>query len=127
MKFKGNMRGAGVGLSVVALALSIALAPTPAAARVIVGFGFGVPIVPAPWYYAPPPVVYAPPPVIYAPPPVMIAPPPQPAYVSQPAQTWYYCDNPKGYYPYVASCSGAWRQVPAQPPSGPIQQSGPVQ
>jgi hypothetical protein len=127
MTFKGNTRGAGVGLSAVALVFGVAFAPAPAAARVIVGFGFGVPIVPAPWYYAPPPVVYAPPPVIYAPPPVMVAPPPQPAYVSQPTQTWYYCDNPKGYYPYVASCSGAWRQVPAQPPSGPEQQSGPVQ
>jgi hypothetical protein len=120
MKFKGNMRGAAVGLGAVALTCGVALAPAPAAARVIVGFGFGVPIVPAPWYYAPPPVVYAPPPVVYAP-------PPQPAYVSQPGQMWYYCENPRGYYPYVASCSGAWRQVPAQPPSGPVQQSGPVQ
>ena len=80
----------------------------PASARVVVGFGFGVPVVPAPWYYAPPPVVYAPPPVVYAP-------PPQPAYVSQPSQNWYYCDNPRGYYPYVASCAAGWRQVPAQP------------
>jgi hypothetical protein len=91
----------------------------PAAARVVVGFGFGVPVVPAPWYYAPPPVVYAPPPVVYAPPPVAVSPPvavaPQPAYVSQPTQNWYYCDNPRGYYPYVASCASGWRQVPAQP------------
>jgi hypothetical protein len=88
---------------------------TPAAARVVVGFGFGVPVVPAPWYYAPPPVVYAPPPVVYAPPPVPVA----PAYVSGPAQNWYYCDNPRGYYPYVATCSTSWRQVPAQQSSAP--------
>jgi len=30
-------------------------------------------------------------------------------------QSWYYCDNPKGYYPYVSSCSSGWRQVPARP------------
>ena len=117
----------GAGLAALAVASSFALAATPAAARVVVGFGFGFPVVPAPWYYAPPPVVYAPPPVVYAPPPVVVSPPPQPAYVSQPTQTWYYCDNPKGYYPYVATCSGAWRQVPAQPPSEHEQQSGPVQ
>jgi len=120
MNFKGNPRQIGCGLGAVAIVLAagLALAPTPAAARVFVGFGFGFPIVPAPWYYAPPPVVYAPPPVVYAPPPVVVA-PSQPAYVSQPAQNWYYCDNPKGYYPYVATCKNAWRQVPAQPQPGP--------
>ncbi|HXE27162.1 MAG TPA: hypothetical protein VN656_01545 [Stellaceae bacterium] len=91
----------------------------PAAARVVVGFGFGVPVVPAPWYYAPPPVVYAPPPVVYAPPPVAVA--PQPAYVAQPNQDWYYCDDPRGYYPYVASCNSGWHQVPAQPNAAPPQ------
>src|SRR6185437_13424251 len=60
---------------------------SPASARVVVAFGFGVPVVPAPWYYAPPPVVYAPPPVIYAPPPAPVA--EQPAYVSEPDQNWY--------------------------------------
>jgi hypothetical protein len=119
MMFKGNLRNTPLGAGALALALGVALAPLPAAARVVVGFGFGVPVVPAPWYYAPPPVVYAPPPVVYAPAPVVVAPPPQPAYVSQPSSNWYYCDNPKGYYPYVATCSGAWRQVPAQPQTGP--------
>lgn len=112
MSFKANLLRSALALgagAVVAGSLSM-----PASARVVVGFGFGVPVVPAPWYYAPPPVVYAPPPVVYAPPPVMVA-PPQQAYVSQPVQNWYYCDNPRGYYPYVASCSSAWRQVPAQP------------
>jgi hypothetical protein len=33
-----------------------------------------------------------------------------------PGRSWYYCDNPPGYYPYVAACSGPWRQVPATPP-----------
>jgi hypothetical protein len=30
-------------------------------------------------------------------------------------QTWYYCENPRGYYPQVKSCSGGWHQVLVQP------------
>ena len=33
-----------------------------------------------------------------------------------PAQVWYHCDNPQGYYPYVQTCSSGWHQVPATPP-----------
>ena len=33
-----------------------------------------------------------------------------------PAQSWYYCDNPKGYYPYVKTCRDEWQPVPATPP-----------
>lgn len=33
-----------------------------------------------------------------------------------PAASWYYCDAARAYYPYVASCPGGWRAVPAQPP-----------
>ena len=36
-----------------------------------------------------------------------------------PTPYWYYCDAPKGYYPYVQSCSAGWRQVPTMPPVGP--------
>ena len=34
---------------------------------------------------------------------------------SQPyaAQTWYYCSDPAGYYPYVAQCTTGWQAVPA--------------
>lgn len=38
-------------------------------------------------------------------------------------QTYYYCDNPAGYYPYVPRCNGAWRNdsgdqaIPSLPPS----------
>lgn len=35
-----------------------------------------------------------------------------------PAQSWYYCDDPKGYYPYIRSCRGDWRAVPVTPPGG---------
>jgi hypothetical protein len=32
-----------------------------------------------------------------------------------PASYWYYCDNPRGYYPYVTQCGSGWRAVPPQP------------
>jgi hypothetical protein len=34
---------------------------------------------------------------------------------SQPysSQTWYYCANPSGYYPYVTQCNTGWQTVPA--------------
>jgi hypothetical protein len=113
--------GGLASLVLTALVLSTGiLMPAPAAARVVVGVGIG-PYWggwPGPYpypYYSGPPVVYAPPPVVYAPPPVIYAPTPAPAtMVTGQAQSWYYCDNPKGYYPYVAACPAGWRQVPAQ-------------
>jgi hypothetical protein len=36
--------------------------------------------------------------------------------------SWYHCDNPNGYYPYVQTCNGPWRPVPATPPG--MQQGG---
>jgi hypothetical protein len=34
---------------------------------------------------------------------------------SQPysSQTWYYCADPAGYYPYVTQCNTGWQAVPA--------------
>jgi hypothetical protein len=46
----------------------------------------------------------------YAYPPVVVQPSP-----SQP-QYWYYCDEAKSYYPYVAQCPGGWRAVSPTPP-----------
>jgi hypothetical protein len=36
-------------------------------------------------------------------------------YGSRPSarQTWYYCSDPAGYYPYVARCNIGWLPVPA--------------
>jgi hypothetical protein len=31
------------------------------------------------------------------------------------AQYWYFCEASNTYYPYVASCPGGWRAVPATP------------
>src|SRR5689334_12119918 len=67
-----------------------------------VGVFIGAPL--WPWYY-PAPYYYPPP---YAYPPVVTVPAaPPPVYVEQasPPQatqnSWYYCSNPDGYYPYV--------------------------
>ena len=57
-----------------------------------------------PWYLYPTPIYPYPDPYI---PPVVVGPPP--------VATWYHCDNPEGYYPYVATCNGDWRPVPAVP------------
>jgi hypothetical protein len=33
---------------------------------------------------------------------------------------WYYCKEPKGYYPYVKQCPSGWMKVvPSLPPSSP--------
>ncbi len=38
-----------------------------------------------------------------------------PTYIQQP-NYWYYCTNPKGYYPYVDECPRGWMQVVPQRP-----------
>jgi hypothetical protein len=69
-------------------------------------------------YYAPPYAYYpAPAPVYYPPAAVQAAPGPAPT------QSWYYCDNPKGYYPYIQSCSAGWRAVPVSPQGAPAAPS----
>ena len=120
MRMEKTSMKTGLALGFVAAAL-LALPAGSAQARVFVSVG--VPIYgPGPWYYAPPPVVYAPPayypaypaPAYYPPPVVYSPPPPSPTPIAPQAQTWYYCDSPKGYYPYVSACGSGWRQVPAQ-------------
>ena len=57
-------------------------------------------------------VVVTPLPQVYVQPaPQTSAPPPQ----AQPS--WYYCEAPQGYYPYVQQCPGGWRPVTPTPPS----------
>jgi len=73
-----------------------------------------------PWYAYPYPYPY---PYAYPAPPVVIERPEPQVYVqSQPAQPpaqnyWYYCEDPKGYYPYVSQCPRGWMQVVPQAPS----------
>lgn len=64
-------------------------------------YAYPVPIYPYPSPWEPPPTGYLPPPAAPLPP---------------PTPYWYHCESPKGYYPYVPSCPGGWKQVPATPP-----------
>ena len=82
-----------------------------------VGFGFGYPYWGGPWgpwgypypYYGAPTVVVQQP-VTYVEqnPPVTSAP-------AADAGWWYYCDQSRGYYPYVRECPGGWQRVPPTP------------
>ena len=76
--------------------------------RVAIGVGIG------PWwgpYWGPYGYSYGYP---YAYPPV-VAPDPQLSIAPAPPTSWYYCDNPAGYYPYVQQCPGGWRPVAPTP------------
>ena len=66
-----------------------------------------------PYYYYPYP--YYPPYPAYAPPVTVTQQPPQPAGPAT-QQSWYYCDSPHGYYPYIQNCSSGWHAVPVVPP-----------
>ncbi|MFT3723280.1 MAG: hypothetical protein QM773_06800 [Hyphomonadaceae bacterium] len=66
------------------------------------------------WYPYPDPFYSYP---AYAPPIVVQQFAPPPAYGAPPTQSWYFCDSPRGYYPYVAFCDSGWRSVPAAPPA----------
>jgi hypothetical protein len=64
------------------------------------------------WYYYPQPIYPYP---TYVAPPVAVAEPAPPAPPAN-GPTWYFCDNPAGYYPYVQNCSAPWRAVAQTPP-----------
>lgn len=67
------------------------------------------------WYFYPSPSYPYPNPFEPAPPWSL----PMPAPGAPPARFWYFCDELQRYYPYVATCPGNWRQVPAtQAPAG---------
>jgi hypothetical protein len=53
----------------------------------------------------------------YAPPAAPAPQEPVQAMGAPPQQYWYHCDNPEGYYPYVANCTSAWRPVVPTPPA----------
>jgi hypothetical protein len=71
------------------------------------------------WYFYPEPIYPYP---SYVPPAVVAQQAPPTPTGLPPTQDWYYCDNPQGYYPYVASCNGPWRAAPTtQPPAPPTR------
>ncbi|MDN7675127.1 hypothetical protein QZM22_22045 [Burkholderia oklahomensis] len=64
------------------------------------------------WYIYPEPLYPYP---TYVPPAVIVqVPPPVPSGLP-PASAWYYCDDPQGYFPYIASCNVPWQAIPVQP------------
>ncbi len=70
-----------------------------------------------PWWGPAYPYYYYP---DYATPPVLVQQPPE-EYIQQPAQQseepsyWYYCQDSKGYYPYVKRCPSGWLKVAPSP------------
>jgi hypothetical protein len=75
--------------------------------RVAIGIGLGSFWAPLWAPYAAPVVV--PPPVVVTPAPSVVGPP------AAPPTFWYYCEHPKGYYPYVSQCPSGWRAVSPTP------------
>ena len=75
------------------------------------------------WYWGP--AYYYPPPAYYYPPPRPAEPP---VYIERidPAESgsWYYCEDSRGYYPYVKECAAGWRRVPAAPANAPSAPPG---
>lgn len=73
------------------------------------------------WYFYPFPIYPYPDP--YLPPVVVVQPLPAPESVTPPmqppAQSWYYCETSRSYYPYVSSCPEGWKTVPATPRGTP--------
>lgn len=78
-------------------------------------YGFYMDLTPVfwrPWYYPP---YYGRP--YYESPTVIVQQPIQ--YVNKYDNTsnyWYYCQSPKGYYPYVTQCDASWIKVHPFPP-----------
>jgi hypothetical protein len=73
-------------------------------------FLIGVPLLGYPYWPAQA-IVYVPP-VIYASP-VIGGRDVRTGSISAPS--WYQCDEPRGFYPYVQTCTSGWRAVPAAP------------
>ncbi|HUK59981.1 MAG TPA: MltA domain-containing protein [Stellaceae bacterium] len=94
--FRRTLLGGLAGSLAIGLGVMSAV---PAPAQVVYPYPYAAPY---PYYYPP---AYYPPAVVVAPTVTPVAPKPQ---------SWYYCDNPKGYYPSVQNCTTAWREVPAQ-------------
>jgi hypothetical protein len=85
-----------------------------------ISFSFAFPVV-YPYYvypYYPYYPYYAayPPAYPVSPPAESTSPPPPAAAGPAPQQSWYYCNDPKGFYPYVQNCRTGWTAVPTAPP-----------
>ena len=74
------------------------------------GYGYGGPYY-SPYYRYSPVITVPVTPPVYIQRQEAVAPRPQ-----KPANYWYYCRNPDGYYPYVKKCPDGWLRVAPQPP-----------
>ena len=97
------------------VALLLASSTTPALAwwRGGVFVGPGVVVGPS--------VVVAPPVYVPSYPAPVVVEPSAPVYQQQPQtaqQSWYYCQDPAGYYPYVQQCPRGWQPVSPTPRPG---------
>ncbi len=108
-----------------AIVIALLLVPAPSfahgwgwgggavAAGVLGGFATGIILdrafAPWPGYY---PYPYYPYP--YYQPAPMVVQQSAPVYQQSQPQYWYWCDDPKGYYPYVQECPSNWKQVVPQ-------------
>jgi len=76
-----------------------------------IGVTIGGPLFWSPYPYYPGPY--------YAPAPVVVVPPAPQTYIEQSQDAgdpyWYFCSDPRGYYPYVKACPSGWHQVAPQP------------
>jgi hypothetical protein len=84
-----------------------------------VWYFYAQPIYPYPDPYTPPVYVIqqtADPTIVVQTAPAMPPPPGATAAAApQQPQYWYYCEESRSYYPYVTSCPGDWKPVPATP------------
>ncbi len=129
-RLRGTLIDMNKSLAVALVLLATALASGTASAhgprgRVHFGVHIGAPLWYYPSYYYPPayyyPPPYYPPVIVQSSPPVYVERPAEPAAAQEPAQQgwWYYCEQTRGYYPYVKTCPGGWQRVaPAPAPAG---------
>jgi hypothetical protein len=89
------------------------------------GYGWGGPYFGDPWFWG----AYDTWPLYdeYYYSPQAVSPATSPVYIEQDApavlpqqgeSSWYYCDDPPGYYPYVQNCPAGWQRVRPQLPPG---------
>lgn len=69
------------------------------------GIYWGGPVVVGPSWY--PYAYYPQPPTNVQQAPISV----EPQQQNDDAYYWYYCENPKGYYPYITSCPAGWMKV----------------